>query len=498
MKLRERLVFTFVVTALILVAPTMYGLFALRELRQVAYNLSTRDAVGALSLGRLQAAFEEAESRERIYLALAGTSAPDDRETARLRVEQSIASIDAELDRLRAGGYRVPAAGAVAAWEHLLAAIAEEQRLVESGDVQAADAYRDEVVNEAFEDMDRALDPIGAAINRAGAEQVAQARDIATRAATTTLVALTAALIVALAIGGWAGRSLLRPIRQLRRGMSAVAAGNFEPDLDIDPTRGDEIGDLARSFRRMTEQLAALRKLEAEFVSVASHELKTPLSVIKGYVTLLRDGIYGEVPESHVKILGSIDDQADRLARLIQRLLDISRFEAGGGRLEIQTVALRPFLADLATSFEALAFQNEIDFRLEVDDSLPEQMEGDPDRLNEVVGNLLSNAFKFTPRHGEIRLRARRAEAEAGEGVTIEVVDTGVGIPEDKLPRVFEKFFQVENEAQPRSVGSGLGLAISREIVEGHGGTIGAESEVGKGTTFRIFLPLRPPVEAAA
>lgn len=498
MKLRERLVLTFCVVTLILIGPAVYGLFALKALSQVAYDLSTRDAVGALALGRLQAAFEEAESRQRIYLALAVTQDSEDRSTARRQVEQSVARIDVELERLSSGGYSEAASQALRVWTRLRQAIIEEQRLVESGNVQAADAYRDEVVDPAFEAMDRALDPIGAAINRAGVKEVARAREIATGAATTTLLALSVALIIALAIGGWAARSLLRPIHQLRRAMAVVAGGDFEPHLAIPPERGDEIGDLARSFRSMTEQLAALRRLEAEFVSIASHELKTPLSVIKGYVSLLQDGVYGEIPAEQVKILDSIDDQSDRLNRLIRQLLEVSRFEAGAGRLELQPVALEPFLADLATSFDVLAYQNEIDFRLEVPESLPETLEGDPDRLNEVVGNLLSNAFKFTPRHGWIRLRARPYNGPEGEGIVIEVSDTGVGIPADKLPRIFEKFFQVENEAQPRSVGSGLGLSISREIVEAHGGTISAESTVGQGSTFRVFLPLRPPVIRAA
>ena len=196
------------------------------------------------------------------------------------------------------------------------------------------------------------------------------------------------------------------------------------------------------------------------------------------------------MPDNQAKILNSIDDQTDRLGRLIQQLLDVSRFEAGGGRLEIRPFELRAFLDELGQSFEVLAYQNEIDFRVVTDDRLADEIPGDPDRLNEVLGNLLSNAFKFTPRGGRIELRARPMTRAGDEGVVIEVSDTGVGIPADNLPRVFEKFYQVENEAQPKSVGSGLGLAISREIVEAHGGTISAESEVGSGTTFRVLLPV--------
>jgi signal transduction histidine kinase len=492
MKLRERFVFTLVVITLILATPAVLGLFALNDLRDVAENLSSRDAVGALALGRLQAAFRDLDSNEKIYIALANQRTEEQRLEARRQIADIMVRVESELSQIEEGGYDESAALARQTWDRLKAVIAEEQRLVETGDVAAADQYRTAVVNDIVEDMDLALTPIGLAINERGVEQAEQARDVAERAATTTLLALTVALAVALVLGGWLTRSLLVPIQRLRRGMAVVAGGDFEPQLAIAPQRPDEIGDLAHSFHRMTEQLAELDRLKAEFVSVASHELKTPLSVIKGYLSLLIDGIYGDVSDEQRKILASVGDQTDRLARLIQQLLDVSRFEAGGGRLEIKEIELRPFLEELATSFEALAVQNEIDFGVQIAPDLPATLQGDADRLNEVIGNLLSNAFKFTPRNGRIRMRAGAAEG----GIGVEISDTGVGVPEDKLPRIFEKFFQVENDAQPRSVGSGLGLAISREIVDAHGGTISAESKVGKGTTIRVFLPLAPPVHA--
>ena len=484
MTLRSRVSVALLTIAVILVAPAVYGLTTLWELREIASNLRTRDAVSALALGRLQTAFGEVEHWQRIYLALAGT-APETRNDAGQRVEANIQRFEAELDRLAAAGYAPETAPTRAQWNQLKRVLREEQRLADRGDLDAAETYRTEVVNPAFGAVSETIEPIGLAINRAGAEDVQRAQSLADRAATTTLFALALALVIAIVIAGWLTRSLVAPIYELRRGMGAVAAGDLEPELRVDAKRSDELGDLARSFDRMTQQLAELDRLKAEFVSVASHELKTPLSVIKGYVSLLQEGIYGEVAEPQQKVLASVSDQTDRLGRLIQQLLDISRFEAGGGRLEIRPIDLHAFLQDLATSFEALAVQNEIDFQLEVRDPIPRTLAGDPDRLNEVIGNLLSNAFKFTPRTGSIRLRAAGAES----GVIIEVADTGIGIPEDQLPRIFEKFYQVENEVQPKSIGSGLGLAIAREIVEAHGGTIAAESETGKGTTFRVVLP---------
>jgi signal transduction histidine kinase len=493
MSLRQRIVLTLVAIITILVAPAVYGVLALRDLQEVARELRFRDAVGSLALGRLQTALGEVEYSERIYLAL-GAQFPEEAAGTRREVAMGMERVAAQFEELRRVGYGREAAPAVARWNELARAIRREQELLAAGRIDAADEHRTRVVDPGFAAVNRALDPISAAINRGSAEQVARAQEIARRALTTTLLALAAALALAVVIGGWLTRTLLRPVHELRRGMAQVAEGDLDPKVHLPRERKDELGDLTRSFDSMTRQLAELDRLKAEFVSVASHEIKTPLSVIRGYASLLEDGIYGEVSEQQQKALHSISDQTERLARLVQRLLDISRFEAGGGRLECKEIALRPFLADLAHGFDVLAYQNEISFALEVADDLPEALVGDPDRLNEVLGNLLSNAFKFTPKGGRIRLVARPGrERDPVREVVVEVVDTGVGIPADKLPKIFEKFFQVENEAQPRSVGSGLGLAIAREIVEAHGGTISAESREGLGTTFRVVLPLQPP-----
>lgn len=488
MRLQLRIVLALLAISVILVAPAVYGVGALRELSEIARSLRTRDAVGALALGRLQAALGEVENRQRIFLAVAeGFSAPE-REAARAQVERRADEVAVQLRRLAGAGYTGEISPALARWRELRGAIAEEQRLIEIGAIDQADAWREEAVDPGFAEVDRALDPIGAAINRGSAEQVQRALDVASQAATTTLLALAVALMLVLLIGSWLTHSLLRPIQELRRGMAVVAEGDFEPEVRIAPNRPDELGDLGRSFHAMSAQLAELDRLKAEFVSIASHELKTPLSVIRGYVSLLQDGIYGEISDTQRRTLDSVSDQTDRLTRLVQQLLDVSRFEAGGGRLEVRPIDLQSFLGELATSFDVLAFQSRIDFSAEMAPGLPRTLTGDPDRLNEVLGNLLSNAFKFTHRGGHIRLRAW----DEGREVMIEVADSGVGIPPDKLPKIFEKFFQVENEAQPRSVGSGLGLAIAREIVEAHGGTIAAESTLGQGTTFRVRLPKYP------
>jgi signal transduction histidine kinase len=235
----------------------------------------------------------------------------------------------------------------------------------------------------------------------------------------------------------------------------------------------------------MATQLAELDKLKAEFVSIASHELKTPINVILGYLQLMQEGIYGPVTDKQIPILKTIELQAKTLGRLAAQLLDVSRFEAGGGRIEPRPIKLPAMLDDLERTFHVLAVQRGIDFQVNRLAGLPEEVIWDPERINEVTGNLLSNAFKFTPSGGRVELIAGRAE----NGVCIEVRDTGAGIAPEQLPRVFEKFYQADNQRSASAKGTGLGLAIAKEIVEAHQGKISCTSKVGKGTAFTLTLP---------
>jgi signal transduction histidine kinase len=243
----------------------------------------------------------------------------------------------------------------------------------------------------------------------------------------------------------------------------------------------------------MNRQLAELDKLKAEFVSVASHELKTPINVIIGYLQLLDEGVYGPLTPQQHEIHKTLGLQANNLLRLVKQLLDVSRFEAGGGRLELRDIKLEPLLKELESAFHVLAVQREVHFCVEEREGLPAEVHWDVDRINEVLGNLLSNAFKFTPHGGSVTLTVEPSD----DSVRMEVRDTGAGIPPEQLPRIFEKFYQADNQGSARAVGSGLGLAIAKQIVDAHGGTISCESEPGVGTAFSITLPVQAPRRVA-
>ena len=182
----------------------------------------------------------------------------------------------------------------------------------------------------------------------------------------------------------------------------------------------------------------------------------------------------------------TIQAQAKTLARLAHQLLDVSRFEAGGGRIEPRPIKLPQMLDELERTFHVLAVQREVEFSVVRSDGLPVDVTWDWERINEVTGNLLSNAFKFTPAGGTVALIAAPHE----NGVCMQVKDSGAGIAPDQMKRVFEKFYQADNQKSASAKGTGLGLAIAKEIVEAHQGKISVASVLGTGTTFTLVLPV--------
>jgi signal transduction histidine kinase len=299
------------------------------------------------------------------------------------------------------------------------------------------------------------------------------------------LVGLVLVLVVAAAIALGLMRFITKPVLALEEGMRAVADGQLNHKLRYDTSKEHEFGRLARNFDEMSRQLAELDKLKAEFVSVASHELKTPINVVIGYVQLLEDGIYGPLEPKQKEVLATVAAQAGQLQRLTQQLLDVSRFEAGGGRIETRPVDLLRMLEELERAFAVLAIQRGVQFAVQRGEDLPAEVMWDKDRMNEVLGNLLSNAFKFTGQNGEVRLIVEND----GDRIVMQVRDTGAGIPPEQVSRIFEKFYQADNQGAASAAGTGLGLAIVKGIVEAHDGRIRCESKVGAGTAFTIEIP---------
>jgi len=225
-------------------------------------------------------------------------------------------------------------------------------------------------------------------------------------------------------------------------------------------------------------------RMKNEFISNVSHELRTPLFSIRGFLELMKSG---KVPdeETRVEFINTMYRKTLHLNRLVDDLLDISRMEQGTFELEAGPLAVRPLISHAVAEMQFSAQEKEIHLETSVPKALP-PVWGDPNRLEQVVINLMDNAIKFTPREGSVTVRARVLEGE----LVIEVQDTGPGIPTDALDKLFTRFYQVDASSTRRTGGTGLGLSISQQIVEAHGGRIWVDSEVGKGSTFCFTVPL--------
>ena len=251
---------------------------------------------------------------------------------------------------------------------------------------------------------------------------------------------------------------------------------------------------------KATTEAQALRLLELDdarsrFFANVSHEFRTPLTLTIGPLEDMRAGLYGPLPHGASEQISLALRNARRLLRLVNQILDLSKLEASQMELQVRQADLGAFLHHLAPAFTAAAERNRITFVVDVP-SAPCPACFDPDQLDKAVANLLSNALKFTPAGGTVRLGLRHEPGDGTGGhALISVRDNGPGIAADRLAHLFERFYQVEkSEMQP---GTGIGLALAKELVELHGGTLTVESEVGFGTTFTIRLPAVPALEAA-
>jgi signal transduction histidine kinase len=253
------------------------------------------------------------------------------------------------------------------------------------------------------------------------------------------------------------------------------------------------------------EQLQEIDRLKSRFLSMASHELKTPLTSISGLAQVLlrrmrrrlemgrpNDDEWQEEQDGHVGRLELLNSQTARLGRLVDELLDVSRIESGKLEFRLQPVDLAQLLGEVAERMQLSTTEHTISVDLK--GSAENPVDADRDHLEQVLDNLVSNAIKFSPEGGTIMLRVR----EQGDTVVVSIKDPGVGIPGDQLDAVFGLFYQAEDPVSRRTGGMGLGLYISKEIISRHGGQIWAESEPGAGSTFNFSLPRKPAAKAAA
>jgi signal transduction histidine kinase len=243
---------------------------------------------------------------------------------------------------------------------------------------------------------------------------------------------------------------------------------------------------------QLREQLVQNERLKAEFVATMSHELRTPLNVVLGFGSLLADEAFGELNPQQGEACQKILESSERLAILINDLLDFSRLQAHTLDFQFASLDVPELLQEIMDDIVPLAEKKGLEASLDVAADLP-RLRADPDRLRQTLKHLLDNALKFTPSGGKIGVRAW-FEAEDGF-LRIDVWDTGIGIPNESMHRLFDRFYQVDSSNTRLYGGTGIGLALVKELVERHGGQVMVDSKVGKGSNFQIWLPIQGPPE---
>jgi signal transduction histidine kinase len=292
-------------------------------------------------------------------------------------------------------------------------------------------------------------------------------------------LAALGATAVSLIIGVVLARSLTKPLQEITQATQAVAQGNLAQQVPV--RSDDELGRLATSFNQMSADLAKSRDLRRQMTADIAHDLRTPLSLILGHAEALSDGVLPPTPET----FDVIHDEARRLNRLVEDLRLLSLAEAGELLLAVRPVPPRSLLERAVVVHSPTARQKQIELVLDTPPGLPEVV-ADPDRMAQVLDNLLANALRYTPQNGRIRLSAQQNHT----AIHLKVQDSGPGMDAAELAHVFDRFYRGDKSRQRHEGGSGLGLAIARSIVVAHNGRIWAENAPGQGATFIIELPL--------
>ena len=344
------------------------------------------------------------------------------------------------------------------------------------GQYRLGDRVPDSVIMQQGSAIELNNEVIGTVVYLATVERDPREQEYLARTNRTLIYATIIAAVIALFVGVVLARVLTKPLRDLTLAIRAMQSGELKQEVRV--RSNDEVGELVGAFNKMSADLAHLSQLREQMTADIAHDLRSPLTVISGYLEILRDGSLEPSPERFDLMF----KEAQRLQNLIEDLRTLSLADAGELKLYLAQHSSAELLRSVALGYEPLAKQKGVELKVDVDENLP-TVSIDHGRMMQVVGNLVSNALRYTPQGGVITLKATR---ERG-GVQWTIEDSGVGIPPEKLANIFDRFYRAD--ASRQDGGSGLGLAIVKSIVEAHRGTIRAMSEVGSGTMMMIQLP---------
>ena len=292
-------------------------------------------------------------------------------------------------------------------------------------------------------------------------------------------VRLSISMVIALALVQVLTRGMTSPLREMAAAARHMAEGHWRGR--VTDTSADEVGELARAFNAMADELAVVDRMRKDLIANVSHELRTPISALQARLENLVDGV--EAPDP--ALLRSMLDQTERLGRLVAQLLDLSRLESGAVPLRRELLEVAPLLEAVADEARLQAPGRRIETSVEPPDLA---VLADPDRVHQVLANLTDNALRHGPTDRPVRLAAGTADRH----VVLTVTDEGPGISDAEVERVFERFYRLDQARVRNESGTGLGLSIARHVAGSHGGEVSLDSVEGQGTTCTLRLPAGP------
>ena len=483
MRLASKIFLVSALVILVLCGTVVWSLLTVKRLVTANQEIATR-AVPSL---RLQGALREAvhglvrlEARalvlqDRDYAAMWSDRAA--------RVTRDLEKLGSYLERAEE---RTAHAGALEAFATYRSHVEEERRLVALGQTRAALRVAEGPAREAAERVEAALTDVTAATEAGLVANQARARALETRTWRAVTTALAASVLLALAASALLAFQMARSLGRLSAATTSLAAGTWTGSLSVEGR--DEISELGRAFNQMAERLREVDRLKEEFFSHVSHDLRNPLAAIRLSAESLLERAQTAGDHKQARFAYLIDTSASRMMTMINQILDFTRLRANAMPLDRKPTDLLKLAGRALDELRPLSEEKRIRVDLAAEGHAFTVL-GDEGSLARVVVNLLGNALHFTAAGGAVRARL----TELPDRLELAIEDTGVGIPADALPWIFEPYRQAHGSRQ----GAGLGLAVVKGLVEAHGGTVGVRSELGKGTCFTVTIP-KAPVAAIA
>lgn len=359
---------------------------------------------------------------------------------------------------------------------------------------KANDIFSQEWVRSGVEIFELSI-PVMMGENRAGTARLGFSKKVLNEILNETLskarIRIATIGLAALVFGLMAGiifaTAMTGPIKKLVEGAKLIGGGRLDTVIEI--KRKDELGWLAEEFNIMAGKLKELDNMKTDFVNSVSHELRSPLSAIKGYVDFLLKEVAGPVNEKQKEFLNIVKNNTTRLTNFINNVLDVAKMESSKMELNREQIKIKDVIGEVITLFKPSASDKKITLEFTADEALP-QISADGEKIMQVITNLISNAMKFTPEGGNVTVKSELGRQKPE--VVVSVSDSGMGMTKDDCAKLFNKFVQVssakKNIKGPK--GTGLGLSIAKGIIELHNGKIWVESEINMGTTFYFTLPV--------